>query len=1152
MATIFRKVTDTLGCTQPPLPEKRVVFVNHVIPPERKVLDTEGFQYPDNTIMSSKYTAWSFFPKNLFEQFRRIANFYFLCVAVLQLTIDSPVSAWTSIMPLVFVISVTMIKQGYEDVLRHRADKEVNNRLVRVLKDGRLEEVLSRDVRVGDILWCERDKELPCDMVLLSSHSPDGECYVTTANLDGETNLKIFRSVSDTAIYQDKESLMTLKAVIECQQPITDLYKFVGRMEIFKGSREPEIRSLNAENLLLRGSKVKNTPYVYGVAVYTGEQSKMALNSKKKGQKFSCIEKSMNKYLVAMLIYLVAQTVIATGLKYYFNNRSMTPLSWYFYPSAVERGDYSGSVGKGFEDFLSFLVLFNYIIPISLYVTLELQKFTGSMFIGLDLDMYDEVTDQRAKANTSDLNEELGQVEYMFTDKTGTLTENEMRFRQCSVRGFKYKEYEDGLLPLHGNSEASEVAKREFLLAMALCHTVHVNADETDYRARSNSELRRDYQASSPDEKALVEAANRLGVILVGGSQDYQELLVDDKLMKYSVLNILEFDPTRKCMSIILRTPENQILMICKGAESTIIHKSTSGPKDEVLKHVNDFAVEGLRTLCFGTRMLSEDEYEEMGEKLKEASTALEMREEKLNDVYNMVENNLELIGATAVEDKLQDRVNETIDALREAGLKIWVLTGDKQETAVNISHSCGHFKPNMRELKLVKQRDVAHCSQTLQQYTEQMQLDPYARYALVVDGASLHFALGSDLHDIFQQFCLKCVAVLCCRMSPLQKALVVKLVKFSPEAPSTMAIGDGANDVSMIQEAHLGLGIMGKEGRQAVQNSDYAFAKFSFLLKLLLVHGHWYYHRIAITVQYFFYKNFAFITAQFYYACYSYFSEQTVFESFYLTIFNITCTSLPILVYGILEQNRKSKDLLANPRLYNKLNRNSMFTLHECFYWVGLGIWHSLVFFFGFRFLVADDIPLRPNMQMSGVWTFGTWVYTICVLVVNFKLCIETSNWTWIVFLCMFISIAGYPALLSIYSGVVWMTKLPFLFDTTALLFVYFESFKSWSVWFNFLLLTVIAFLPDFVYKTVIFYYNQRPHVKRQQVSSTHHSENGGYVNKALEFNEETDGMPPASVNNSNYYHGTPNKKDYQAINARPTNNTSDVMLTTFKKHDI
>ncbi|XP_071839272.1 phospholipid-transporting ATPase IF-like isoform X3 [Apostichopus japonicus] len=1123
MPSFFRRVTDAMGCTQRQMPINRVIFVNH------KTQESEGSspvevsfneqQYPDNTVMSSKYTALSFFPKNLFEQFRRIANFYFLCIAILQLTIDSPVAPWTSIVPLVFVVSVTMIKQGYEDILRHRSDKEVNNRPVQVVRNGKRVEVLSKDIRVGDIVWSRSDEELPCDMVLLSSQNPDGECYVTTANLDGETNLKIFRSLPDTAILQDEESLMSLNAEIQCQQPITDLYKFVGRMNIRAPNSQAVLtRSLNAENLLLRGSKVKNTPYVYGVAVYTGEQSKMALNSKKKGQKFSCIEKSMNKYLVAMLVYLAVQTILATGLKYYFNNKANTERSWYFYPSAVQSQDYSGSAGKYFEDFLSFLVLFNYIIPISLYVTLEMQKFTGSTWLGLDIDLYDEVTDQRARANTSDLNEELGQVEYMFTDKTGTLTENEMTFRQCSVRGFKYiEDNRRGLMP-SGNEQASKSDVKYFKLAMALCHTVHVSEDVADGRARSNSELRRDYQASSPDEKALVEAANRFGVILIGGTQEYQEILVDNARDKYTILNVLEFDPTRKCMSIILRTPEGKIWMICKGAESTIIHKSTSGPKDEVLQHVNDFAVEGLRTLCYGTRTFSEDEYENLRQMLHNASTALDAREEKLKRVYEQIENNLELIGATGVEDKLQDKVSETIEKLREAGIKIWVLTGDKQETAVNISHSCGHFQPSMRELMLVKQEDPNKCGENLARFAEQMRLDTQSisiSYALVVDGPSLQFALDNH-EDALRNLSLKCSAVLCCRMSPLQKALVVKLVKASPEKPSTMAIGDGANDVSMIQEAHLGLGIMGKEGRQAVRNSDYAFARFCFLEKLLLVHGHWYYNRIAITVQYFFYKNFAFITAQFYYACFSYFSQQTVFESFYLTIFNITCTALPILIFGIIEQNVKAEDLLANPRLYNRLNRNSTMSLPQCIYWVGLGIWHSLVFFFGFRFLVGEDSSVRPNMQVSGVWTFGTWVYTICVLVVNLKLCIETSYWNVITFVGMFISIFGFPALLSIYSGVLWADKLQIsFFDTTTLYFVFFESFKSWSVWFNFLLLTVLAFLPDYIYKAAVLFSQQGPKARRQ-ISSLPYGEKGSYVNRGLDFNEETDGMPRVSNNHN------------------------------------
>ncbi|XP_071950610.1 phospholipid-transporting ATPase IF-like isoform X5 [Antedon mediterranea] len=1091
MASVYRWITDTLGITEKDVPENRTVLIGNRSPVEDFVYIPQKF--PDNTVISSKYTLLNFLPKNLFEQFRRIANFYFLIVALLQFVIDSPVSPITSVLPLVFVISVTGIKQGYEDWLRHQADFEVNNRPMRVIRDGEIVDTRSSDIRVGDIVRCKLNDEFPCDMIVLSSENPEGECYVTTANLDGETNLKMHRSLPVTALLQNVESLNSFKGVIECEQPHTDLYKFIGRMKTFSPNRQETVYPLSPENVLLRGARLKNVKYVFGVAVNTGEQTKMALNSKSKGQKFSCLERSMNKYLGVMLILLVVETLICTIAKYTYDAKHDLEKHWYFYPSALLSGDYDIDVQNVMGTFLSFLVLFNYIIPISLYVTLELQKFTGSMFFAWDIDIYDEATNQRAKANTSDLNEELGQVEYMFTDKTGTLTENNMQFRQCSVDGIKYEDVNGVSLKMTTEPEDfTDSAKEhrsellhEFLLCMGLCHTVHVHKDSENGMDSIDSKAPLDYQASSPDEKALVEAAASYGVKFLGGTSEYIEVQVDSYAERYELLHVLEFDPTRKCMSVIVKTPTGEIRLLCKGAESTVLHKSISGNVDSTLQHVNDYAVLGLRTLCFAYRILSPEVYEEFHEQLAEASSSLENREEKLNAVFEIAEQQLHLVGATAVEDELQDGVADTIAKLREAGIKVWVLTGDKQETAVNISHSCDHFKANMSELYLVKQKDQNEISRMLTDYSKMV--DGGGNYAFVVDGPSL--ALALNFHsDKLLQVCIKCVAVLCCRMSPLQKAQTVKLVKDSPTKPTTMAIGDGANDVSMIQEAHVGLGIMGKEGRQAVRCSDYAFARFRFLQKILLVHGPWYYIRVAMTVQYFFYKNIAFITAQFFYAFYTQFSQQTVFESFYLTFYNITCTALPITIYGIFEQHLSKKMLLENPLLYKEISKNAKLRLWECFYWCILGFYHAFLFYYVPIWLLGDDIGLKSEQVNYGLWSFGTIIFTNCVIVVNIKLIIETCHWNILAVASMVITIVGYPTLASIYSGIVWFNATGWeLFSTTSLYWVFFEVHKIAAMWFCILLSVGMAFLPDFVYKMIMYYYYpSQSQIERQMSPSS------------------------------------------------------------------
>uniref|UniRef100_A0A4W4FUV6 Phospholipid-transporting ATPase n=1 Tax=Electrophorus electricus TaxID=8005 RepID=A0A4W4FUV6_ELEEL len=997
-------------------------------------------RFADNRIISSKYTIWNFIPKNLFEQFRRIANFYFLIIFLVQLMIDTPTSPVTSGLPLFFVITVTAIKQGYEDWLRHKADNEVNGAPVLVVRSGSLVQTRSKNIRVGDIVRVAKDETFPADLVLLSSDRAEGTCHITTASLDGETNLKTHFAVPETAVSQSVSRLETLQAVVECQQPEADLYRIPTRFFCSL------IRPLGPENLLLRGARLKNTKEIFGVAVYTGMESKMALNYKCKSQKRSAVEKSMNTFLIIYLGILLFEAILSTILKYTWQAEAKWDEPFYNEKSEVERN--SSKILKFISDFLAFLVLYNFIIPISLYVTVEMQKFLGSFFIGWDLDLYHEESDQRAQVNTSDLNEELGQVEYVFTDKTGTLTENEMQFRECSINGIKYQEINGKLVP-EGmtedtpDSSAPHLSREEelFLKAVSLCHTVQISYDQPDglgdpFSHANGFTSQMEYYASSPDEKALLEATKR-----------------------YKLLHVLEFDPNRRRMSVILQNPSGGCLILL----SCLLQ------------------LKGLRTLVVAYRLFSTEEYKEVARRLHEARTALQQREERLADTFSFIEKDLEVLGATGVEDKLQEKVQETIEALRLAGIKVWVLTGDKHETAVSVSLSCGHFHRTMNILELVQQKTDHECAEQLLPEPlfshsvvafcasgPLIREDHVIQHGLVVDGASLSLALREH-EKLFMEVCKNCSAVLCCRMAPLQKAKVVRLLKTSPEKPITLAIGDGANDVSMIQEAHVGIGIMGKEGRQAVRNSDYAIARFRFLAKLLLVHGHFYYIRIATLVQYFFYKNVCFITPQFLYQFFCLFSQQTLYDSVYLTLYNICFTSLPILVYSLFEQLVHPHVLHNKPALYRDISRNAILSFKTFLYWTTLGFCHAFIFFFGSYILMGEDTSLMGNGQMFGNWTFGTLVFTVMVITVTLKLALETHFWTWMNHFVTWGSIAFYFIFSLFYGGIIW----PFL-HTQDMYFVFVQLLSSGSAWFAIVLIVVSCLFPDVVKK--VFYRHLQP----------------------------------------------------------------------------
>ncbi|XP_015237447.1 PREDICTED: phospholipid-transporting ATPase IG isoform X2 [Cyprinodon variegatus] len=1092
-----RRLTRLLGRDEGRV-HSRTIYVGH-----KSSLPNEAFIPPkfcDNRIVSSKYTIWNFLPKNLFEQFRRIANFYFLIIFLVQVIVDTPTSPVTSGLPLFFVITVTAIKQGYEDWLRHKADREVNEYPVTVLENGEMKRKQSEKIKVGDILEVEEDETFPCDLILLQSSREDGTCFVTTASLDGESNHKTHYTVPDL-----ESDLQYLNATIECEQPQPDLYKFVGRMHIYKNSQEPDIRSLGPENLLLKGANLKNTRKICGVAVYTGMETKMALNYQGKSQKRSAVEKSINAFLLVYLSILVSKALVCTTLKYVWQSKHDEP--WYNEKTQKERE--TNQYLKMFTDFLSFMVLFNFIIPVSMYVTVEMQKFLGSFFIAWDKDFFDPEIKEGALVNTSDLNEELGQVEYVFTDKTGTLTQNNMEFIECCIDGFQYK-HRDGRSELDGFcvtdgpvNKIQEKAGREreelFLRALCLCHTVQVKEssnyldqiDQVDGLGGGEEILHtpqteRGFIASSPDEIALVKGAMRYGFTFLGLESKNMKILNRNKDVEtYELLHVLNFDPVRRRMSVMVRSSTGDILLFCKGADSSIFPRVRQEEVERIRMHVERNATDGYRTLCVAYKLLSPEEYAKADEELKEARLALQDREEKLLAVYNQVEAEMTLIGATAVEDQLQEEAAQTMEALQGAGMKVWVLTGDKMETAKSTCYACGLFKKNTELLELTLRtleegggrREDRLLELLLEYHKKAFQDAPPVRlgitrswsvasndYGFIIDGASLSMVLSSESNssrykNLFLQICLNCTSVLCCRMAPLQKAQIVKLVKNSKGSPITLSIGDGANDVSMILEAHVGIGIKGKEGRQAVKNSDYAIPKLKHLKKLLLAHGHLYYVRIAHLVQYFFYKNLCFILPQFLFQFFCGFSQQPLYDAAYLTMYNICFTSMPILAYSLLEQHIGIEDLLENSTLYRQIAKNAMLQWKLFLYWTVLGLFHGFVFFFGVRFLFSNP-ALQDNGQVFGNWSYGTIVFTVLVFTVTLKLALDTRYWTWINHFVIWGSLAFYVFFSFFWGGIIW----PFL-KHQRLYFVFANMLSSVSAWLVIILLIILSLLPEILF---------------------------------------------------------------------------------------
>ncbi|XP_073439222.1 phospholipid-transporting ATPase IB [Dendrobates tinctorius] len=957
-------------------------------------------KFRDNRVSTAKYSVLTFLPRFLYEQIRRAANAFFLFIALLQQIPDvSPTGRYTTLVPLIFILTVAGIKEIIEDYKRHKADNTVNNKRTIVLRGGTWQNVIWREVAVGDIVKVTNGQHLPADMIILSSSEPQAMCYIETSNLDGETNLKIRQGLPATSSLQTIEDLFKLTGRIECEGPNRHLYDFTGNLRL--DSNSPV--AVGPDQILLRGAQIRNTQWVVGIVVYTGHDTKLMQNSTKAPLKRSNVEKVTNvQILVLFCILLVMALVSSVGALLW--NRKYQETNWYL--------DANEAISNNFGyNLLTFIILYNNLIPISLLVTLEVVKFTQALFINWDRDMYYAETDTPAMARTSNLNEELGQVKYLFSDKTGTLTCNVMHFKKCSIGGITYGHFPEfererssedfSQLPttsescdfddpklfqnIEGESPSALVIK-EFLTLLAVCHTVVPEKDEDKII----------YQASSPDEGALVKGARKLGYAFTGRTPDSVIIDAMGTEQSFELLNVLEFSSDRKRMSVIVRTPSGHLRLYCKGADNVIFERLSreSQYMEQTLNHLEQFASEGLRTLCIAYVDLDESEYKEWLKVHNEASVVLKDRVQKLEECYELIEKNLMLLGATAIEDQLQGGVPETISTLMKAEIKIWVLTGDKQETAINIGYSCRLVSQTM-SLILVNEDSLDATRETLTNHCTNLgdSLGKENDIALIIDGQTLKYALSFEVRQCFLDLALSCKAVICCRVSPLQKSEIVDMVKKHVNA-ITLAIGDGANDVGMIQTAHVGVGISGNEGMQATNSSDYSIAQFSYLEKLLLVHGAWSYNRVTKCILYCFYKNVVLYIIELWFAFVNGFSGQILFERWCIGLYNVIFTALPPFTLGIFERSCSQDSMLRFPQLYKITQNADGFNTRVFWGHCINALVHSLILFWFPLKMMEQDAVFTSGHVVDYLFV-GNIVYTYVVVTVCLKAGLETTAWT-------------------------------------------------------------------------------------------------------------------------------------------------------------
>ncbi|XP_058158033.1 phospholipid-transporting ATPase FetA-like [Dasypus novemcinctus] len=1061
------------------------------------------FGYPNNTIKTSKYNIFNFLPMNLFEQFQRLANAYFLILLFLQLIPQISSLAWyTTVIPLMVVLSMTGVKDAVDDLKRHQSDKKVNNRPVLILVNGKVKKDKWMNVQVGDIIKLENNHPVTADILLLSSSEPYSLAYIETAELDGETNLKVKQSVSATSEMDDNlELLSAFDGHVRYEPPSNKLDKFAGIMT-YRGRRY----RLDHEKLLLRGCIIRNTHWCYGLVIYTGPDTKLMQNSGKTTFKRTHLDHLMNVLVLWICLFLGSMCfILAIGHGIWESKKG------YYFQTFLPWEEYvSSSVVSTILIFWSYFIILNTMVPISLYISVEMIRLGNSYYINWDRKMFYAPKNTRAQARTTTLNEELGQVKYVFSDKTGTLTQNIMIFKKCSINGnlygaphnpngqnvedskkiekvdFSYNKLADPKFSFYDKTLVEAVKKGDywvhlFFLSLSLCHTVM--SEE-----RVEGELV--YQAQSPDEGALVTAARNFGFVFRSRTSETIIMVEMGETKVYQLLAILDFNNVRKRMSVIVRTPEDRVMLFCKGADTIIcqlLHPSCKPLRDVTMEHLDDFASEGLRTLMVAYRELDHTFFRSWSKRHSDAYLSLENREDKLLSVYEDIEKDLMLLGATAIEDKLQDGVPETIITLNKAKIKVWVLTGDKQETAVNIAYSCHMLEDEMDGVFIIEGKDNETIWQELRSARDKMKPEslletdpvniylttkpqtpikipeevPNGSYGLIINGYSLAYALEGNMElELLRTACM-CKAVICCRMTPLQKAQVVELVK-RYKTVVTLAIGDGANDVSMIKAAHVGVGISGQEGMQAMLSSDFAFSQFRYLQRLLLVHGRWSYNRMCKFLSYFFYKNFAFTLVHFWYAFFSGFSAQAVYDYWFITFYNLVYTSLPVLGLSLFDQDVNELWSLRFPELYEPGQHNLYFNKNKFVKCLMHGIYSSFVLFFVPVGTVYDSVR-NDGKEISDFQSFSLMVQTSLLWVVTMQIALDTTYWTIISHLFIWGSLGFYFCILFfLYSdGLCLMFPNTFQFLGVAR-----NTLNQPQMWLSVVLSVVLCTLPTIGYR--------------------------------------------------------------------------------------